>query len=145
MRDTSVPTPAIVDARLIEAPFEVAVREEESRRAQREQTDVSTAGDALGITTSTVETISLREQRRAEKAAEKELKRRAKINAKAEAKASTMSSAKSSARAAASAFATESVTHESTSEVSKKPNDVASPSTPRSTSSFDELMGYSEK
>ncbi len=160
MRDTSVPTPAIVDARLIEAPFEVVVLAEKSRRAQLATAEDATQHEMLGMVESEVAAPSAREQRRAAKAAEKERKRHAKVTAKAETKVTEESQAKvtEEAQAKVTAEAEAGVESEANVELDvfdeakqAEPEPMMAPSAdagmlaPRATSSFDELMGYSEK
>ena len=131
MRDTSVPTPAIVDSRLIEAPFEVAMKASQSRRNDgADSPSVSEPADREESRDSSLSAAQRREERRVAKEAEKEATRQAKLDAKRH-----RAEQKLSARDAK--LKSEPAPIESASEVPSE-NSPAH----RSASSFDELMGY---
>lgn len=154
MRDASVPTPAIVDSRLIEAPFEVAIKSSQTRRIDEAASLSSTRHDEYDVSAGTsVSPAQLREQRRVAKEAEKEAARQAKIEAK-RVQAEEKRAAREAKRAAEKVELTqdepvlvepepvepEPVTSEPDGPASAK--EETKPSAPRASSSFDELMGY---
>ena len=140
MRDTSVPTPAIVDSRLIEAPFEVAMKASQSRRYdEAESQSLSEPGDRNLSSTTSLSAAQRREQRRVAKEAEKEATRQAKIDAKRH-----RAEQKLSARDAK--INSEPTPHVADSEepLASSPAPSEHSPAPRSASSFDELMGYTQ-
>ena len=138
MRDASVPTPAIVDSRLIEAPFEVAIKASQSRRFEEAEPGSSSKPDeneASGGTS--LSPAQLRERRRVAKEAEKEIARLEKIEAKR-----ILAQEKDLARQAK-----RKVEKIELAQVTPEPDGPAlakeetKPAAPRARSSFDELMG----
>ena len=137
MRDTSVPTPAIVDSSLIEAPFEVAMKASQVRRADDSEANSTSALDGRDVPDATSASAQFREQRRAAKEAEKESVRLAKLEAKrlqAEQK-----------RAAKAAKRKPDVVELAEPEMTEPELAEEKPPAPRATSSFDELMGYTQQ
>ena len=137
MRDTSVPTPAIVDSSLIEAPFEVAMAASQVRRTDDAEANSTSALDGRDLSDATSASVQFREQRRAAKEAEKEAARLAKLEAKrfqAEQK-----------RAAKDAKRKPDVVEVAEPQMAEPAVAEEKPPTPRATSSFDELMGYSQQ
>jgi multidrug efflux pump subunit AcrA (membrane-fusion protein) len=156
VNDTSIPTPAIVDARLIEAPFEVAVMQEHVRRGQGESTDEALSGANESRSHSRKEkTATTREQKRSEKQAARESQRQAKLDAQRQA-AEAKNAAKEAKRSQSMEtpgteprdtggsegmlVTLDELLEESPPSPEKKFDSSAAARRP---SSFDELMGYS--
>jgi hypothetical protein len=149
VRDASVPTPAIVDSRLIEAPFEVAISASQARRHDDSATQAFSVSDGRDVSgDASTSAAQTREQQRLAKEAAREATRQAKISAK-RMRAEEKRVARESKRKAEVAQLPQ-VEPVQVAPVHVAPEPVAptqidsNPPAPRATSSFDELMGYTQ-